>query len=157
MNVESKKLAKDIILPLVIGGVAAFLTRDAMSIFESVNQPPLSPPGWLFPVVWTFLYIAMGVSIYWVKKEEDLRRDLSWAQPLYYSQLVLNFLWPIIFFGLEWYLFAASWLVLLWLVVFAMIKEFWKISPKAAILNLPYLIWLTFALYLNIGVWWLNR
>lgn len=157
MNVDKKKLVKSIALPLIIGGIAGFLTRESMQAFESLNQPPLSPPGWLFPVVWTILYTLMGISFYLITSSEAKMQDVSWAQPLYYCQLIVNFLWPIVFFNLEWYFFAFVWLIFLWLLVFAMIKEFWGISKLAAYLNIPYLIWLTFATYLNFGVWWLNR
>lgn len=154
MNVDVKKLIKSIALPLLVGGLAGFLTRGSMESFEALNQPPLSPPGWLFPVVWTILYILMGISAYLISESE--RKDTSSELSLYYYQLVVNFLWPIFFFNFGWYLFSFFWLLLLWGMVFVMIKSFADISKAAAYLNIPYLIWLTFAAYLNFGVWWLN-
>jgi tryptophan-rich sensory protein len=128
-----------------------------MKDFEALNQPPLSPPGWLFPVVWTILFILMGVSNYLVETSDVSNEEKSNAILIYNYQLIVNFLWPIFFFNFGWYLFAFIWLLLLWILVFVMIRKFHNISELAAYLNIPYLIWLTFAAYLNIGVWWLNR
>lgn len=155
MKVDVKTLIKSIALPLLVGGAAAFVTRDSMESFEVLNQPPLSPPGWLFPVVWTILYILMGISAYLISEESN--KDTKKKSTLYYYQLIVNFLWPIFFFNFGWYLFSLFWLLLLWTMVFVMIKSFASISKLAAYLNIPYLIWLTFAAYLNLGVWWLNR
>lgn len=155
MKVDVKTLIKSIALPLLVGGAAAFVTRDSMESFEVLNQPPLSPPGWLFPVVWTILYILMGISAYLISEESN--KDTKKESTLYYYQLIVNFLWPIFFFNFGWYLFSFFWLLLLWTMVFVMIKSFASISKLAAYLNIPYLIWLTFAAYLNLGVWLLNR
>ena len=140
-----------------MGVVAGLLTRNAMMDFEVLNQPPLSPPGWLFPVVWTILYILMGISSYLIKTSDANPEDKTNAITLYNYQLIVNFLLPIFFYNFGWYLFAFAGLVLLWVLVVLMIREFDKISKPAAYLNLPYLLWLTFAAYLNFGVWWLNR
>ena len=140
-----------------------------MESFAQLYQPPLSPPAWLFPVVWTVLYTLMGVSSYLIyirgakeaegekKKDElPLKREKSQALTTYGYQLVVNFLWPVFFFSFEWYFFSFLWLVLLWILVAKMILEFGKISTTAALLNVPYLLWLSFAGYLNLGVWLLN-
>jgi tryptophan-rich sensory protein len=156
MKFDIKLFIKSIALPLLVGIVAGLLTRNAMQDFQALNQPPLSPPGWLFPVVWTILYILMGVSSYLIKTASVDAETKSNAFLLYHYQLLVNFLWPIFFFNFGWYFFSLVWLILLWILVFFMIRQFAEISKPAAYLNIPYLIWLTFAAYLNAGVWWLN-
>lgn len=157
MKIDKKKLLKSIVIPLAVGAAAGFLTSGSMKEFEALNQPPLSPPGWLFPVVWTILYLLMGISSYLIATSGAAEETVSEALRIYNYQLIVNFLWPIFFFNFRWYFFALLWLILLWILVANMIKQFAKISQKAAIMNIPYLIWLTFATYLNLGVWWLNR
>ncbi len=157
MSENRKQLIKSIALPLLVGAVSGFLSRNAMQDFMNLNQPPLSPPAWLFPVVWTILYMLMGISAYLIKTSDANEETKSDALMIYHYQLIVNFLWPIFFFNFGWYLFAFFWLLLLWVLVILMIRRFDKISHTAAYLNLPYLLWLTFAAYLNFGVWWLNR
>lgn len=146
-----------IAIPLMIGTLAGLLTRNSMEVFSLVDKPPLAPPPWLFPVVWTILYILMGVSSYLILTSDAGFEEIAEAIRLYVYQLVVNFLWPTFFFNFRWYFFSFLWLVLLWILVFLMIRKFNTISRIAAIMNIPYLIWLTFAGYLNIGIWWLNR
>lgn len=157
MKENIKLLIKSIALPLLVGAVSGLLSRNAMEDFQSLIRPPLAPPGWLFPVVWTILYILMGYSSYLIQISDADKEMKSNALMLYNYQLIVNFLWPIFFFNFGWYFFALLWLILLWLLVFLMIRSFLKISKKAAYLNIPYLIWLTFAAYLNAGIWLLNR
>lgn len=157
MKIDKKLLAKSIALPVLVGVVSGLLTRNAMQDFEVLNQPPLSPPAWLFPVVWTILYVLMGISAYLIKTSDADEQEKSDALTLYYYQLLVNFLWPVFFFNFGWYLFAFVWLLLLWVLVILMIRSFDKINKTAAYLNLPYLLWLTFAAYLNFAIWWLNR
>ena len=157
MQVNKGLLAKCIAIPLLVGGLASFLTRGGMGVFMQLNQPPLSPPGWVFGVVWTILYILMGVSSYLVIQSGAEEEEINKALSVYVYQLIVNFLWPTFFFNFGWYLFAFLWLVLLWVLVFVMIRRFYNISKLAGILQIPYLIWLTFAAYLNLGVWLLNR
>lgn len=157
MKENTKLLIKSITLPLLVGAVSGFLSRNAMADFQALTRPPLAPPGWLFPVVWTILYILMGYSSYLIQISNVDKDQKSNALMLYNYQLIVNFLWPIFFFNFGWYLFSLLWLVLLWFLVFLMIRSFYKISKKAAYLNIPYLIWLTFAAYLNAGIWLLNR
>lgn len=157
MKIDKSLLIRSIALPLLVGVVAGLLSRGAMMDFEALNQPPLSPPAWLFPVVWTILYTLMGISAYLIKTSDANPEEKSDALTLYHYQLIVNFLWPIFFFNFGWYLFAFFWLLLLWILVILMIRQFDKISKPAAYLNIPYLLWLTFAAYLNFGVWWLNR
>lgn len=157
MKLNIKKLVKCIAIPLVTGGVASLLTMNSMKTFEALRQPPLSPPGWLFPVAWTTLYTLMGISSYLTLTSQDDEEEVISTKIIYYAQLIANFLWPIFFFSFGWYLFSFLWLLLLWALVFIMIIRFAGVSKAAAILNIPYLLWLTFAAYLNLGVWWLNR
>lgn len=157
MKINKVLLIKSISIPLILGAVTGFLTRNAMQDFEALNQPPLSPPGWLFPVVWTILYTLMGISAYLIKVADAPTEQIDDAMTLYRYQLIVNFLWPVFFFNFGWYLFAFFWLILLWILVFIMIRMFAKISKPAAYMNIPYLVWLTFAAYLNFDVWWLNR
>lgn len=157
MKINKRLLFICIAIPLIVGGVSALLTRNSMEMFEMIAKPPLSPPGWLFPVVWTILYTLMGISSYIILTSEASREEIEEAIRLYGYQLLVNFLWPTFFFNFQWYFFALLWLVLLWILVFLMIRKFASINRWAAYLNIPYLIWLTFAGYLNAGIWWLNR
>ena len=157
MSENRKLLIKSIALPLLVGAVAGLLTRNAMQDFIALIKPPLSPPGWLFPVVWTILYILMGISAYLIKTADASAEAKSDALMIYNYQLIVNFLWSIFFFNFEWYLFSFFWILLLWVLIILMIRQFDKISQTAAYLNLPYLLWVTFAAYLNFGIWWLNR
>lgn len=145
-----------IAIPLLTGALAALLSGGGMRTFESLNQPPLSPPGRLFPIVWTILYALMGIASYLIlvsgKNKEEIRKAIL----VYAYQLVVNFLWPTFFFNFGWYLFSFFWLVLLWGLILLMILRFYKISEKAAYLLIPYLLWVTFAGYLNLAIRWLN-
>lgn len=157
MKLEKKKLILCIAIPLLVGLVSGLLTRGGMMSFSTLNQPPLSPPAWLFPIAWTILYTLMGISSYLILTSETDAKERSNALAIYFYQLVVNFLWPVFFFSFQWYLFAFVWLLFLWALVAIMIWRFAGISKVAAYMNIPYLIWLTFAAYLNLGVWWLNR
>lgn len=100
MKIDVNKLIKSIAIPLIAGGASAFLTRKSMEQFEALNQPPLSPPGWLFPIVWTILYILMGISLYLILRSDADDETVKAAQKIFYFQLALNFLWPLIFFNM---------------------------------------------------------
>ena len=155
MKIQWKKLIACVAIPLAVGGVSALLTRESMKAFEELNQPALSPPGWLFPVVWTILYVLMGIASYLViTKEETYRTGI--AITVYTIQLVFNFFWSIIFFNLEMYLTAFIWLILLWGLIAITTFVFYRISKPAGYLMIPYLLWVTFAGYLNYGVYLLN-
>ena len=157
MKIKKGLLIKSIAIPIILGAASGFLTRNAMKDFETLNQPPLSPPGWLFPIVWTILYVLMGISAYMIKVANASAEEIDDALTIYRYQLIVNFLWPVFFFNFGWYLFAFAWLLLLWILVIFMIRKIYEISKPAAYLNIPYLIWLTFAAYLNFGVWWFIR
>ena len=155
-KVDIKLLAKCIAIPILVGAVAGCISGGGMRVFVSVNQPPLSPPAWAFPCVWTILYTLMGISSYWIMTSGAKEDQIYKAMSLYWYQLAVNFLWPTFFFNFRWYLFSFFWLVLLWVLVLAMILRGWRIDKRAAYINIPYLVWLTFAGYLNLGIWWLN-
>lgn len=156
MQTKILNLAKNIAIPLLVGTLAAVLTSDAMAAFETMNKPPLSPPGWLFPVVWTILYTLMGVAFFLVSESDATKEELDNATVLYGLQLMVNFFWSILFFVFEWYFISLLWLILLWVLIFFTILSFSKISGTAAYLMIPYLLWVTFAGYLNLGIWLLN-
>lgn len=122
---------------------------------ETVRQPPFSPPAFLFPIVWTVLYVLMGISAsrVWLSESSELR---SRGINLFIAQLVVNFFWSLIFFNLRSFPLAFLWLLLLWGLVGWMIITFHKVDPPAAWLQVPYLLWLTFAGYLSAGIWVLN-
>ena len=152
MNINWKNLITAISIPLAVGGLSALLTGDGMQSFQTVNQPPLSPPAWLFPLVWIILYILMGIASYLVVRKEGSSKALT----LYAIQLIFNFFWSVWFFGFGWYLFSFLWLICLWILILATLVSFYRISKPAGCLLLPYLLWVTFAGYLNLGVYLAN-
>ena len=154
MKIQWKTLIGNLIIPLAVGALAGFFTRNAMDSYQELQQPPLAPPSVLFPIVWTTLFILMGISAYLVSVSGDGGRYT--LPKLYWVQLVVNFLWPFIFFNLGMYLAAFLWLILLIALVIAMIAKFYQISHAAAYLQIPYLLWLIFDGYLNLGILLLN-
>ena len=148
---------RSIFIPLAVGGLAGILTMNSMRVYEDLVLPSLSPPSWVFPVVWTVLYILMGIASYLVYRSDAVKAEKQRALVLYAVQLVFNFIWPILFFGLQNYLASFIWLVLLWILILATTVSFSKISKPAAWLMVPYLLWVTFAGYLNLSVYLLNR
>lgn len=157
MKTDVKKLLLCIAIPLLVGGIAGLLTSTGTQAFATMEKPPLTPPAVVFPIVWIILYTLMGISSYLIWIKDDGSASASKAKSLYFYQLVVNFLWSFFFFNFQWYFFSFLWILLLWFLVAGMIKSFAPISKVAAYINIPYLIWLTFAAYLNLGVWWLNR
>ena len=156
MKIKWKTLIICIAIPLVVGGVSAFITKDSMSTFSLLEKPPLSPPGWLFPVAWTILYILMGIASYLVVTSNAPKEKIDGALKLYGWQLFFNFFWTILFFNFELYFVAFAWLVILWVLILATIIAFSRISKPAAYLMIPYILWVTFAAYLNLGIAILN-
>lgn len=147
-----------VVIALAVGGISALLTMNNMDLYSKIEQPALAPPPWLFPVVWTILYVLMGIGAALVYNRKDFKpEETRNALIIYAINLALNFFWSIIFFNLEAYLFAFIWLVALWIVIIAMIISFRKVSPVAAYLQIPYLIWVTFAGYLNLAIYILNK
>lgn len=147
-----KNYALSIIIPLALGGIVGFLISGSMD-YDMLDQPPLSPPSILFPIVWTILYVLMGIS-FGILRDKHL--DDSDVKLIYYVQLIVNLLWPIAFFVLKWRLFAFIWILILDALVVTMIITFKRRDNLAAYLQFPYLAWVLFASYLNLGVYILN-
>ena len=149
-----KPILIQVVIALLAGGLASLLGGETSSLYQRLESPPLAPPGWVFPVVWTLLYVLMGIAAGIVAKSGDV--DSSRALTLYYLQLGVNVLWPLVFFRLEWISVAAVWLLLLTAAVYATWRRFRDIHKVAGWLLVPYLLWCLFALYLNIGFAVLN-
>lgn len=142
-------------IPLAVGGLATLLS-GGMADYGSFAKPPLSPPGWVFPVVWTILYLAMGYASYRVYTRGQDAGTVRASLILYGAQLFFNFLWPILFFRFDAYLAAFVVLLILWILIVATLWQFYKSDERAGDLMIPYLLWVTFAAYLNLGVYLLN-
>ncbi len=156
MKINYKLLAICIAIPLAVGALAGFITNDSMETFGRLNQPALSPPAILFPIVWTILYILMGISSYLVLTSGQGKNKIRDAMIHYGLQLTFNFFWSIWFFSFGWYLFAFAWLLVLWVLIFNTITAFYDIDKRAAYLMIPYLLWVSFAGYLNFAIYLLN-
>ena len=142
-------------IPLLTGGLSAFLSREGMKAFQSLRQPSWAPPMWLFPVVWTLLYLLMGYGA--ARVWNTRRRGRGDAVFLFGAQLFVNFWWSIFFFAWGVRLFAFFWLLLLIVLVLAMLLSFKTLDATAARLNIPYLLWLVLAAWLNMSVYLLNK
>ena len=142
-----------ILIPLAVGSLSALLSGN-ISTYSTLNKPALSPPGFIFPIVWTILYILMGISSYMIYISNS--PDAPKALKIYFLQLFFNFCWSILFFGFSQYLLAFLWLVILIILIYIMIKQFYKINPTAAYLQIPYLLWCLFAAYLNFSIYTMN-
>lgn len=140
-------------LPIICGSIIGLLTSNSID-YGVLNQPPLSPPGYIFPIVWSILYLLMGISYYLFKNK--YYKDTKLESIVYYAQLAVNLLWSIFFFVLKWRLFSIGWTILLLLLVIYLIFLFYDKNKISAYLNIPYLLWLIFATYLTIGVYILN-
>lgn len=145
-----------ILLAEAAGLISGILSREGQTLFsQTVTQPPLSPPAILFPIVWTVLYALMGISMARIRLAPSSAQR-SRSSNLWIAQLIFNFFWSLIFFNAGAYGLALVWLLVLWVLVLWMILSMRKVDPLAAWLQLPYLLWLTFAAYLNFGIWYLN-
>ncbi len=140
-----------IAIALAIGGLSSLAAMGNFDMFDHIAKPPLSPPMWIFPVVWTILFVLMGIGAALVYETN------GYIPFVYWLQLAVNFLWSIIFFNMQSYLFAFIWLLLLLVLIITMFTEFYKINKKAAKLQIPYIIWVTFAGYLTFAIWLLNK
>ncbi len=152
-TLNKSNLILSILIPLAVGALSSLLSGN-MS-YSEFNKPSFAPPSFLFPIVWTILYILMGISSYIIYSSNDARKEK--ALTTYKLQLMFNFFWSILFFGFSQYLFAFIWLMALIVLIVIMICQFYKISPFAAYLQIPYLLWCLFAAYLNYTIYTLNR
>ena len=149
-GIHLKSLAVSVAVSLGAGILSAFLTGGSMRQYADLYHPPLSPPGWVFPIVWTILYILMGVPAWFVYESSGNDKRLAFS--LYGNQLLLNIVWPLLFFQLKIYFFAFAWILLLWLMVYLTLRQFSLLDRRAGLLLVPYLVWVTFAAYLNLAI-----
>ena len=156
MKEKWRSLIVCLVIPLAVGGASALLSGGGMREFDQMNKPPLSPPGWLFPVVWTILYLLMGFASWLVLISDQPKAQIKSALKVYGLQLAVNFFWSIIFFSLQRYLLAFFWLLLLWVLIIVTMVRFYRIRELAGELLLPYFLWVTFAGYLNFAIYLLN-
>lgn len=148
-----KIYAKSILIPVIVGGIVGLIISGSID-YNNLQKPPLSPPSILFPIMWTILYILMGVSYGILKSKHLVDPD---TKKIYYLQLFVNALWSIFFFTFKWRLFAFLWIILLDVLVIIMIIKFFKNNKLAGVLQIPYLLWTLFASYLNLAIYLLNR
>ena len=144
---------KSILIPLILGSIVGFIISGSMD-YNSLIKPTLSPPAILFPIVWTILYFLMGLSYGIITIYSNLDSDVK---TIYYSQLIVNLIWPIIFFVMKSRLLALIWIILLLILVIIMISRFFAKNKTAAIIQIPYLLWTIFATYLNFSIYLLNK
>lgn len=144
---------KSILIPLILGGIVGFIISGSMD-YNSLIQPKLAPPAILFPIVWTILYFLMGLSYAIITIYSDLDSDVK---TIYYSQLIVNLIWPIIFFVMKNRLLALIWIILLLILIIIMIVKFYKKNKVASLIQIPYLLWTIFATYLNFSIYLLNK
>lgn len=141
-----------IFIPIILGTLVGLLLMNSYEFYQGLIKPPLAPPNWLFPIAWSILYLLMGISYYKIIDKSD---DVIVRQ-IYRIQLFFNLVWPVIFFLFELLLLSSIWIVCLGVLVMIMIYMFYKIDSKAGLLQIPYLIWILFATYLNISIFILN-
>ena len=144
---------KSILIPLILGGIVGFIISGS-TYYNSLIQPELAPPAILFPIVWTILYFLMGLSYGIITIYSDLDSDVK---TIYYSQLIVNLIWPIIFFVMKNRLLALIWIILLLILIIIMIIKFYKKNKVASLIQIPYLLWTIFATYLNFSIYLLNK
>ena len=143
---------------LLVGGISALLTMENMDIYNDIQIPPLSPPSILFPIVWTVLYVLMGISAAIVFTHQDNNSvEVESGLRSYGLSLLFNFLWSIIFFNLKWFGIAFFWLLALLFFIVKTIVSYYKVNKLAAYLQIPYTVWVIFAGYLNFGICMLNK
>ncbi len=153
MKINFKRLIIITIITFVVGSFFSFFSMNNMDTFRELEKP-INVPGILFPIVWSTLYLLMSVSCYIITKSNDKNKEkaIIW----YGIQLVANSLWSLIFFGFGAYLFAFIWIILLLILIVIMVAKFYNIDKRAAYLNIPYILWVIFAGYLNFGIYLLN-
>ena len=156
MKIQWKTLIGCLALPLGVGVLSALFSSEGMQVFESLQKPPLSPPGWLFPVAWTILYLMMGLASYFMTTSDAPQSEKDSAWKVYGIQLGFNFFWSILFFNFRLYFISFFWLLALWALILTTLIFFYQIEKKAGYLMIPYLAWVSFAGYLNLAIAILN-
>lgn len=155
-NIQFGKLLFYVILCLAVGFASSYFTQSSIATwFQALNKPWFNPPSWLFAPVWTSLYVLMGISAYLISISENLE-DKKISIKLFYTQLILNFLWSFSFFYMRNPLLGLINILFLWIAIVVMIVQFSKISKSAAWLQIPYICWVSFATILNFSLWQLN-
>lgn len=146
-------LAKNIILPIALGGLVGLIISQFMD-YNTLQKPPLSPPGFIFGIVWSILYLLMGIAygilVYKGKSNAEVSK-------IYLTQLIVNLIWPILFFVFKLRLFSSIWIIILLILVISMVIKFYKKDKIIGYSQIPYLLWIMLATYLNIGVYILNE
>ena len=144
-------------IALAIGGLSALLTMGNMDIYNEIKTPTLSPPSILFPIVWSVLYVLMGISAAIVNQNQnDNFQEARCGLRAYGISLIFNFLWSIVFFNFKWFGFAFFWLLGLLFFIIKTVVCYFRVNKVAAYLQIPYALWVAFAGYLNFGIWMLN-
>ena len=157
MKIRWKALIIALAIPLGVGALAGLASRGGMAAFAALQKPPLTPPGWVFPIVWTALYIAMGIASYLIATSGAQRESVRMALGAYGVSLAFNALWPVFFFALGQHLLAFIDLIMLWLMLRYTLLQYSLVRRTAAHWLFPTLLWTKFAGYLNLGIWLLNR
>ncbi len=145
-----------VILPLIVGGISGFITRNNFYIYDVLIKPPFALPNYLFSVVWGILYLLMGVALLLYIRSDKTQNKLNDGIFYFALQLFLNFCWPIVFFNFKAYLLAFILLVVLFIFVAITVSYFFNTRKSSGILLIPYLLFLIYAGYLNFGIWFLN-
>lgn len=149
MKINYKKLIIYILIPLILGSIVGLFTSGN---YKEIIMPKFTPPKILFPIIWSILYILMGISRYIIDNKEHNHNAIT----IYRLQLLINLIWPFLFFNFKWYLFSFLWIILLITLVTIMIIKFLKLSKVSGVLQIPYLLWLVSASFLNFAVYTLN-
>ena len=155
VKTSRKTLIYSFVLTFLFAIGGGIVTYAGMSHYKDAAQPPLTPPSWLFPVVWTILFALMAYGA--ARVYDSVNSAMPRAILVYFIQLTMNFWWCVLFFGFGLYLFAFIWLILLWTAVLIMTVLFYRIDRLSGLIQIPYILWLTFAAYLNCAIWILNR
>ncbi len=154
---QTGKLIASLLLPTGIGGIAGMFTTEAIpGWYATLKQPSFNPPNWVFGPVWTTLYIILGISLFLIWKLES-GKERNQAMLIFMLQLLLNFCWSFFFFYFKMIGVAMADIVALWVMIVVMLVRFYKLKPVAAYINIPYLLWVTFASALNMAYFFLNR
>ncbi|WP_052356840.1 TspO/MBR family protein [[Clostridium] dakarense] len=159
---EVRNFLISILIPLVIGYASSFISQmlsgvDIATSYSQLIKPGFAPPSFIFPIAWTIIYILMGISSYIIMKKDYKSTKVKDAMFYYWLQLGLNFLWSILFFGLDLRFTAMADLIIMIIILIIMIFKFRKLDKKVAYLNIPYLLWIFYALFLNYFIWTINR
>ena len=154
---KGRKLVLSLMIPLAVGGLSWALTRQGIEAFQTRTvHPPLTPPQWVFPVVWTVLFLMMGLASFLVWRSEEQGRRVGGALELYGLQLGFSLIWTVLFFTGRRYALSFFWLIAYWLLILWTAAKFFRCRKAAGWLMVPYLAWVAFAGYLNFAMWQLN-